>query len=242
MLMPLIPKQTDVLINEIAMTENLLVDNLLTNPFFVEWFLCSDLNGMVTPVEMMSTPPLVSKIFNNSRYQLLDYTRQCPIIQYTVSQYKLMKSEFRSIEKEFSEPYKIIENCFQVSNLYWEILKTYLAQNSFDLLEHEIYFFKTIKPAFISECDFLSLAYHALLFKKATDKDENFWDREKTRKEKFQHEHADFFSCYLKGCTSQDHLWFTRSKDFEKSSHDHLVTTWFALKRYDAFIDSAILQ
>lgn len=218
--MSILPKQPDTLIS--------------SSPFFYEWVFCSDF--------LSTKSPLLQDTFQNARTKLKDLTSESQLIKYSVSQYKLLKGEFESIEKEYNDPLKIIELCLQVVNVYWEVVKKYLVDNSFRRSDHEIYFFKIIKPAFTSECEFLSLAFHALLIHKSADKDAMFWESEKQRKDKLLLEHPDFFTSYLNGLTENDEVWFKRTRHVDQCSHDHIVSSWFAIKRYEAFIESAIFQ
>lgn len=240
--MSLLPKQPEALINEFRWSDKLLPGQFMTSPFFFEWVFCSDLGDGESSMKLGPNLKNLSATFHNARLELENYSNDCEIIKYSIMQYKLLKGEFRAIEKEYAESLKIIECCFNAATLYWDVIKKYLIENTFENADHEIYFFKVIKPLFISETDFLSLAYHALLFTKATDKDEKFWEREKQRKDKLLLEHPAFFNSYLNGYTEQDDVWFKRTKRADQCSHDHLVTSWFAIRRYEVFIESAILQ
>lgn len=240
--MSILPKQPETFLKEFAWTANLLPGQVNASPFFLEWLFCSDLTVKDSPIRLSTKVPILLDTFYNGRIKLKDFSNDCPIIKYSISQYKLLKAELASIENEYNDPLRIIEFCFQVTNVYWDVVKEFLISNSFGKSYHEVYFFKFIKPAIKSESEFLSLAYHALLFKMALDKDERFWKREKHRKDRLRLEHQDFFNIYLNGGTVNDKVWFTRNRQEDYSSHDHIVSSWFAINRYVAFIETNIVN
>lgn len=237
----ILPSQ-ETFLNQISRSKEILPGQLMTNPFFFEWLFCSDLSKKELPWQLRDIHSGISSVFQIAKVKLAEFASESAVIQHSLIQYRSMKEEFASIEKDFKDIIKIIECCFQVAANYWEVIKNYLHANSFGETKHEIYFFKNIKPAFTSERNFLSLACHALLSRKETDNDVKFWKREKQRRNKLLLEHSDFFPCYLNGKDENDDSWFTRTTTLDYTKKDHIVSSWFAINRYEVFIELAILQ
>lgn len=80
---------------------------------------------------------------------------------------------------------------------------------SFDDIETEILFFKSIKPLFVVEREYHQRQYHASLFGVHSD---GFWEQELFRMERLLAEHSEFSDYYHGDYTHNDSCWFTQGQ------------------------------
>jgi hypothetical protein len=149
-----------------------------------------------------------------------------------------------------------LEECFEVSMRYWTMVRGKLAEYQFESEEEEIYFFKKIKPVFISESEYYGFLYHLEIFRPVNETDQNaFYLKECQRLAKFIDENSHFYNYYKSGCGSKDELYFLRSAyvigetmDFHpydldlkaSTSHDHLVSSILALEKYHLYLKTQL--
>lgn len=169
--------------------------------------------------------------------------------------YQEMQEDIKICEgKEFGELEKI-ECCYQISTNYWQRIRTELKAYIFSDEAEEIYFFKKVKPLFLSTIEYYNLLYHAELFLPEFDasKQMKFWMRESERLEKFNKANKEFIQYYKEGFSYKDEQYFLRknnpipgdrSNSYAKISHDHLISDLLTLERYFKYVQSklSILQ
>jgi len=135
------------------------------------------------------------------------------------------------------------ECCYRISEKYWEMLKGELRRQEFTSIEEEIYFFKEIKPRFISESEYYRLLNYSDSFcpDDAYPNDQkNFWIRQINRLDKFKATYPEFYLYYLARSTDRDAEFFTRGDaesenyEFDKvtSNYDHLVAQLLAREKF----------
>lgn len=166
------------------------------------------------------------------------------MIEKALQLYEQLQTDLSLCQKKQLDSLEEIECCFHIAERYWAILRNELMNHCFASLQDEITFFKVIKPRFTSETEFYSLCYHAELFRIETDPAEHpaFLKRELQRLTKFERDHAEFLNSYGNGNRGIDKIWFVRNNpgDPTASSHDPLVSTLLALKRYTEFISDEL--
>ncbi|MDP4265042.1 MAG: RteC domain-containing protein [Bacteroidota bacterium] len=144
-----------------------------------------------------------------------------------------------------------LECLFTICNRYWALIQRDAAHYEFMTGNEEIYFFKTIKPKFISEKLYIGLLNHAQLFKThVTDRVslKKLWEQEAQRLEKFIRCHEDFYNYYKADRKEKDAEWFTcfihsGVTDIEKrttTAKDHLVSMLLALERYHDYVSEEV--
>ncbi len=139
-----------------------------------------------------------------------------------------------------------IQCCFDIATNYGERLLKTLKENAFESIKEEIFFFKKLKPLFTAEAEFYTYYYHTEIFKN-TVKDgcelelELFYRRQLLRMNKFKQEQPGFYTYMESEQTSSDMQWFTcLQTDKTGSSHDKLLSKYWAIKRYIDFIQEEL--
>lgn len=175
---------------------------------------------------------------------------------YCITAYRQMQTELRQCRQNKSCMHKMIESCFIVSSRHWNLIKQKLAHYRFKKEEHEIDFFKTLKPRFTSEIEYYCLLYHSLLFEPHDLVHAfSFWSREYARLEKFKEDNHEFLSCFKSRQCSHMSFYFLRkycllqttveAKMYDDKTSatngDHLVARFMALKRYHGYAKQKML-
>lgn len=224
-------------------------EQLATDPFYIEWVFHPFSEVENEWVSLMDFYPAITAAMLKARQYLRRFTEgedQCPMVAESVKLYISMKNDIALTQKKKLKPTSITEKCFSICQKYWAIVRNDLLSHVFNNAEHEIHFFKVIKPIFTSELEYFGLQYHASLFcnDASADEQRQFWERQKQKKERFKTDNAAFYGCYINGCTGNDDAWFRRVADAEndQSSHDHLVAGWLALERFSRYVDSQLMK
>lgn len=194
---------------------------LCADPFFQEWVF-----HPLGPIRdfflnMFNEHSADSMQLQIAQARLLSYLGECQFISKVTEQYMVMKAV---LEKE-----PRTESCFITILDYWNTIREQLIGHQFACNEHEIQFFKVIKPLFTSEREYLSLRYQAELF---AGEDDKFWQRQPLRLEKFMNENAGFIEAYTTGETSHDEWWYCRGEHNDQTTHDHLIASYLGMVRY----------
>ena len=147
-----------------------------------------------------------------------------------------------------------IEVCFKHAIGCWRKVQQLIKSNDFSTEEEEIHFFKHIKARFTGLIEYYTYRYHALLFMTSQDKaeQEEFWNRELRKIERFYESHREFCQYIRQGATNKDKDYFLRASNRESAplqarihdidpdtstSHDHLLTLLNAYKLYKEHIN-----
>lgn len=174
--------------------------------------------------------------------------------------YEKMMLEMEDCGKRFATEKEQIECCFQTCERNWNALLKLLNHQQFRTVNDEIWFFKTVKPAFTGMLEYFALVYKAALFHPETGSDvheiRNFWNKELRHAEKFLEENEQFYHYFKTGNTEMDEVYFVRampSKDPSayrshtatdpfraNSSHDGLFAAIIARDKYLGYVRNKI--
>lgn len=174
--------------------------------------------------------------------------------------YEKMLVEMEQCGKRFTTEKEQIECCFQTCERNWNVLLKLLNHRQFRSINDEIWFFKTVKPAFTGTLEYYALVYKAALFRPEAGSDAhevlNFWRKELRHAEKFLEENEQFYHYYKTGNTEMDEVYFVRavhpkdnaayrshtaSNPFRaSSSHDSLFAAIQARDKYRNYVKRKI--
>lgn len=173
-------------------------------------------------------------------------------------QAKLYK-DLEFVEREVEEPIKNAEKSLMVIDESTRALKEIISGENFECLADEIYFFKEVKPQFISKFIF----YSSLLNVESEKPDagekaqKKYYENELEKIKKFHIQNVDFCSYYNRDATYLDQKYFSRNSfdlktklspklyNYDESftsSHDHLVAEILGNKLLKNYINQRILQ
>lgn len=136
-------------------------------------------------------------------------------------------------------------------------LKTLVSLHKFENLGEEVYFFKNLKPKFISKFIYYSMVLDLESHKPNAGKKvlKKFYEAEQEKLKKFYTEQSDFYSYYKREATYLDHKIFVRDSydlkmklslgfyNFDTSfttSHDHLIAKFIANEKFDQYLKKQI--
>lgn len=167
-----------------------------------------------------------------------------------IQHYEKMQHEIRQCRKKEHDVENDIQCCFDVASSYRVELLNMVTDYEFESESEEIFFFKQIKPLFTAEVEYYSFRYHAELFSNTVEDNdpmeiELFYQRQLQRMDRFSRENFQFYDYVSEGRSDKDSCWFTRcnagdipeNERRNSSSHDKLMGTYIALKKYIAFVN-----
>jgi hypothetical protein len=176
--------------------------------------------------------------------------------------YQKMLVEMEECGQRYATEKEQIECCFQTCERNWNALLKLLDHRQFRTLDEEIWFFKTVKPAFTGMLEYFALVYKAALFRPETGSDVHevriFWQKELRHAEKFLEENEQFYQYYKTGSTEMDKVYFVRAAKNDpahppafrshtatdpfkaSSSHDGLFAAIQARDKYLGYVRSKI--
>ncbi len=139
--------------------------------------------------------------------------------------YQKMLVEMEECGQRYATEKEQIECCFQTCERNWNALLKLLDHRQFRTLDEEIWFFKTVKPAFTGMLEYFALVYKAALFHPETGSDVHeiriFWQKEMRHAEKFLEENEQFYQYYKTGSTEMDEVYFVRAVKKDPPIHRH---------------------
>jgi hypothetical protein len=197
-------------------------ESLCADPFFQEWVFYPLGPTREFFLDLLIGHSRISMPLQIARARLLHYSQECSLIAAAMKQYTIMKAKLENEPQTELSGYAIIWD-------YWTKVREQLEPYEFASSEHEIQFFKVIKPLFTAEAEYYSLLHHAELF--AGD-DEAFWRRQPMRLDRFIALNAAFVKAYTAGETRYDGLWFRRGDKRHETSHDPLAGNYLGMLRY----------
>jgi len=172
---------------------------------------------------------------------------------YSKALFSLMQVELEEVMKRTSDyPFRV-ECCYQTAVRYWLDVQTKLAAKEFESNKEEIYFFRNIKPLFVSQIEYYDLLYYLEVFKPNNgDLFPAFLQRENSRLPRFIESNKEFYEYYKTGQTDKDENYFLRNRNVPGdisnykpyldpaacTSHDHLISTIITLENYQHFLDT----
>lgn len=167
-----------------------------------------------------------------------------------------MMEELESVVRLSKDEKDMTESSFWLSNSYWDRAKDLIKKRGFKDEREEIEFFKEIKPKFTSRLEYFILLSSALSFvPKDQEKAIYYWKEEEMRCQRFSEKNGDFIGYYERGSKEMDSIYFKRVNDDLKqllklvsydgdpafcSSHDYLVRSLLAHRRYDEYVKGKI--
>lgn len=136
-------------------------------------------------------------------------------------------------------------------------LKTLVSSHKFENLGEEVYFFKNLKPKFISKFIYYSLVLDLESHKPNAGKKvlKKYYEAEQEKLKNFYTEQSDFYSYYRREATYLDHKIFVRDSydlkmklslgfyNFDTSfttSHDQLIAKFMADEKFDQYLKKQI--
>jgi hypothetical protein len=160
--------------------------------------------------------------------------------------YHDMMSDLQHCHNKGLAPAVEIECSYRISEKYWDILRGELRFYDFTSIAEEIYFFKEIKPRFVTETEYYRLLNYAESFCPSDSNPEDqksFWIRQLNRLDKFKATYHEFYVYYLARQVDRDVHLFTagdkedKNYEFDKttSNYDHLVAQLLARERFAAY-------
>ncbi|WP_312078507.1 RteC domain-containing protein [Chryseobacterium sp.] len=124
-----------------------------------------------------------------------------------------LEKNLKLIEDAHDDPIRISEESLVTIDLSIRELKKLIASTAFDGIPQEVYFFKHLKPLFISKyIYFMKVLSIVSSIPHSSEKSlkkyyENEWDKLK----KYHNENADFYNYYRRNATYMDHKYFVRN-------------------------------
>ncbi|HVT84905.1 MAG TPA: RteC domain-containing protein [Chitinophagaceae bacterium] len=169
--------------------------------------------------------------------------------------YKEMLAEVSKCLRDHLPETEIVAACFWAAKNHWLDLKKEIKQVPFNSEEEEIDFFRNIKPKFTAEIQYYTIVSEALLFVPAKKEDQVlFWEKESERYKWFRDKHKEFIEYFEEDLHHLDGIWFTRVRDVGVlqdlitydadidfcSTHDHLLRSLWAHKRYHEYAQNKL--
>lgn len=148
---------------------------------------------------------------------------------------------------------KVAERSLLLIDEYIRKLKETVSNHHFDNVAEEVYFFKKLKPQFISKFIYYSTILEIESHKPNAGKkaQKKYYEVEQEKLKSFYEEQTEFYSYYRREATYLDHKIFVRNSydlkmklsfgfyNFDTSfttSHDHLVARFIASQQMDKYL------
>jgi len=136
-------------------------------------------------------------------------------------------------------------------------LKEMISKHHFESLSEEVYFFKKLKPEFISKFIYYSTILDLESHKPAAGKKvlKKYYEAEQEKLKNFYVSQSEFYSYYKRNASYLDHKIFVRNSydmkmklsfgfyNFDASfttSHDHLIARFIANQQFDQYLKNQI--
>ncbi|WP_185248271.1 RteC domain-containing protein [Chryseobacterium bernardetii] len=137
------------------------------------------------------------------------------------------------------------------------MLKEMISKHHFESLSEEVYFFKKLKPEFISKFIYYSTILDLESHKPAAGKKvlKKYYEAEQEKLKNFYISQSEFYSYYKRNASYLDHKIFVRNSydlkmklsfgfyNFDVSfttSHDHLIARFIANQQFDQYLKKQI--
>ncbi len=170
----------------------------------------------------------------------------------------MLYQDLAFVEKQNIEPIKKAEKNIMIIDQSIRLLKSMVAGDPFECAADEIFFFKEVKPLFISKFIYYSAILNVESLKPDTGNkcQKNYYENELEKLTHFYKENANFCSYYNRNATYLDQKYFIRNSfdlkmklstklyNFDESfttSHDHLVAEILAGKLLKEYYHNMIL-
>lgn len=164
-----------------------------------------------------------------------------------------LEKNLKAIEDAHDDPIKIAEESLFIIDQSIRELKKIISETTFEAIAEEIYFFKHLKPLFISKyIYFMKLLSIVSSIPHASEKSlKKYYESEWEKLKKYHNENADFYNYYRRNATYMDHKYFVRNSfdlkmklsynlyNFDENfttSHCHLVAQVMANDLLEAYL------
>ncbi|KQT15131.1 RteC protein [Chryseobacterium sp. Leaf404] len=172
-----------------------------------------------------------------------------------------LEEKLRESIKQFhdQEPdiVKVAEKCLIIIDSITRQVKNLVSNHIFEDIGEEVYFFKHMKPVFISKFIYYSsiLELESRLPHAGKKTLKKFYENEQEKLKSFYEQHSEFYSYYRRDATYLDHKIFVRNSydlkmklssgfyNFDLSfttSHDHLISHFIATQDYEQYLKKQI--
>jgi hypothetical protein len=168
-----------------------------------------------------------------------------------------LMDNIKRIHDEESDIVKVAERCLLIIDVNTRQLKDLVSQHTFDDIGEEVYFFKHLKPLFISKFIYYSSILELESRRPHAGKKtlKKFYENELEKLKTFYEQHSEFYSYYRRDATYLDHKIFVRNSydlkmklssgfyNFDLSfttSHDHLISHFIATRDYEQYLRKQI--
>lgn len=168
-----------------------------------------------------------------------------------------LRESIRQFHDEEPDIVKVAEKCLIIIDSITRQVKNLVSDHVFEDIGEEVYFFKHMKPVFISKfiyySSILELESRQPHAGKKTLK--KFYENEQEKLKSFYEQHSEFYSYYRRDATYLDHKIFVRNSydlkmklssgfyNFDLSfttSHDHLISHFIATQDYEQYLKKQI--
>lgn len=164
-----------------------------------------------------------------------------------------LEKDLKLIEHAHDDPIKIAEESLFVIDQSIRELKKIIALTTFEAIPEEVYFFKHLKPLFISKyIYFMKVLSIVSSIPHSSEKSlRKYYESEWEKLKKYYNENADFYNYYRRNATYMDHKYFVRNSfdlkmklsynlyNFDENfttSHCHLVAHILANDLLEVFL------
>ncbi|TXF78853.1 RteC domain-containing protein [Chryseobacterium sp.] len=164
-----------------------------------------------------------------------------------------LELKIKEVYDDDQDMVKVAENSLILIDESIRKLKEMISDHHFESIPEEVYFFKILKPPFISKFIYYSTILELESHKpnagnKAVKK---YYEAEQEKLRQFYQEHAEFYSYYRREATYLDHKIFVRNSydlkmklsfgfyNFDQSfttSHDHMIARFMANQQMDKYL------
>ncbi|SHM78346.1 RteC protein [Chryseobacterium carnipullorum] len=168
-----------------------------------------------------------------------------------------LESEINKVYNEDNDVVKLAEKSLILIDDAVRKVKEMISPHHFDTIAQEIYFFKKIKPQFISK-----FIYYSTILDVETHKPnggskiiKEYYETEQGKLKDFHTEQSEFYSYYRREATYLDHKIFVRNSydlkmklsygfyNFDTTfttSHDHIIARFIANQLFDQYLKESI--
>lgn len=124
-----------------------------------------------------------------------------------------LEKKLKAIEHAHDDPIKIAEESLFTIDQSIRELKKIIAETTFEAVAQEVYFFKHLKPLFISKyIYFMKLLSIVSSIPHSSEKSlKKYYESEWEKLKKYHNENADFYNYYRRNASYMDHKYFVRN-------------------------------
>lgn len=157
----------------------------------------------------------------------------------------------------YEDMVKVSEKTLLIIDESIRSLKNMVSQHHFENIAEEVYFFKKLKPQFISKFIYFSAVLDIEAHKPVAGNKtlKKYYEAEQEKLKNFYLEHSEFYSYYKRDATYLDHKIFVRNSydlkmklssgfyNYDPSfttSHDHMIARFISNEQFDQYLKKQI--